>query len=472
MKYQITIFCTFFLLGIACTVPRLMQKEISKKALPIAYQFIDTADLSKFSVRQNFKDNLSLDLIDSAMVYNNDVQIAYQKVEMAKSILQFNKGNLLPQVSFTTSGGIRRFGLYTMDGAGNSTTEITTGTKVPVDLPDLYMGLQTSWEVDFRGKLTNQKKSALTKLLASEEGLKYVKTNMVSEVAFAYYNLIALDQELDIIVATTNKQNEALEYVKAQKEAGKSNELAVLKFSAELHGLNMLEMEVRQQINKAENQLNFLVGQFPQKIKRNKNGLNTPNTLLHSGLPSDMLTNRPDIQMASLQLQAMKFDVNAAKAAFLPSFNITSGIGFQAFNSAYLFKSPESIAYTFLGGLIAPLVNKSAIKSTFNYAKANEIEALALYQQKVLNGFIEVTNSVSEVESLEQIHKIAIKKNNENTNAVESALSLYKSARVPYLDVIISQQNALKSNLELVDITRRIKLANINLYKSIGGVKN
>ena len=83
---------------------------------------------------------------------------------------------------------------------------------------------------------------------------------------------------------------------------------------------------------------------------------------------------------------------------------------------------------------------------------------------------MQVTNGVNEVKSLEEIQKIAIKKNDENINAVESALSLYKSARVPYLDVIISQQNALQSNLELVDIARRIKLANINLYKSIGGI--
>jgi outer membrane protein TolC len=288
-------------------------------------------------------------------------------------------------------------------------------------------------------------------------------------VAFAYYNLIALDKELEIITETSKKQMEALEYVKAQKEAGKSNELAVLQFSAQLHNLNILEWEVKQQMARSENQLNYLIGRFPQFINRDKNGLNTPNVILHTGIPSDMLTNRPDIQLASFQLAAMQLDVKAAKAAFLPSFTINGGLGFQAFNSAYLFRSPESMAYSFLGGLVAPLVNKSAIKSAFNAAKASEIDAMAFYQQKVLNGYIEVVNGVNEVNNLDKIHKLAINKNIENINAVESALSLFKSARVPYLDVIISQQNALQSNLELVDIARRIKIANINLYKSIGG---
>ncbi len=469
MKKQLYIFFAFMLIGLACSTPKSINSSIKFNTIPVQYQVKDTNKISKISMTQYFNDTLLLRLLDSALVYNNDLQMAYQKVEMAKSILQFNKGNLLPQLSTGGTAGINRFGLYTMDGAGNSTTDITPGNRIPLNLTDLYLGLQTSWEVDFRGKLSSQKKSAAAKLLASQEGLKYVKINIISEVAFAYYNLIALDKELEIITETSKKQMEALEYVKAQKEAGKSNELAVLQFSAQLHNLNILEWEVKQQMARSENQLNYLIGRFPQFINRDKNGLNTPNVILHTGIPSDMLTNRPDIQLASFQLAAMRLDVKAAKAAFLPSFTINGGIGFQAFNSAYLFRSPESMAYSFLGGLVAPLVNKSAIKSAFNTAKASEIDAMAFYQQKVLNGYIEVVNGVNEVNNLDKIHKLAINKNIENINAVESALSLFKSARVPYLDVIISQQNALQSNLELVDIARRIKIANINLYKSIGG---
>lgn len=190
---------------------------------------------------------------------------------------------------------------------------------------------------------------------------------------------------------------------------------------------------------------------------------------MNTGIPSELLTNRPDIQQATYQLAAMRLDVKAAKASFLPNFNINSGVGYQAFNSTYIFRSPESMAYSVVGGLVAPLVNKTAIQSAFNAAKASEVEALALYQQKVLNGFVEVVNGITEVNMLEKIKKLAINKNFENINAVESALFLYKSARVPYLDVIISQQNSLQSNLELIDITRRIKIENINLYKSLGG---
>ena len=282
MKKQLYIFFAFMLIGLACSMPKSINSSIKFNTIPVQYQVKDTNKISKISMTQYFNDTLLLRLLDSALVYNNDLQMAYQKVEMAKSILQFNKGNLLPQLSTGGTAGINRFGLYTMDGAGNSTTDITPGNRIPLNLTDLYLGLQTSWEVDFRGKLSSQKKSAAAKLLASQEGLKYVKINIISEVAFAYYNLIALDKELEIITETSKKQMEALEYVKAQKEAGKSNELAVLQFSAQLHNLNILEWEVKQQMARSENQLNYLIGRFPQFINRDKNGLNTPNVILHS----------------------------------------------------------------------------------------------------------------------------------------------------------------------------------------------
>ena len=470
MKTYIYTGLALLFIGISsCNPYKIISKSIPKKELPSLYLTNDANKISQIKRADFIDDTLLLQLVDSAFTYNNDVQMAYQKVEMAKSGLQYYKGSLLPQASLIGSGGLRKFGLYTMDGAGNSTTDITPSNRVPIDLPDINIGVQTSWEIDFRGKLTNQKKAAASKLLASEEGVKYIQTNLVADIAYSYYELLALDHELDIINETTQKQNEALEYVKAQKEAGKTNELAVLQFSAQLFNLHILEREVRQLISKEENKLNFLVGRFPQNIHRSKKSLYSNLSTLNAGIPSELLTNRPDIKMASLNVASAKLDLNAAKAAFLPSFNIISGIGFQAFNSNYLFRTPQSIAYNILGGLVAPLVNKSAIKSSFNFAQAIQVDAYAQYQQKILNGYIEVVNELSELDNLKIINLLATKKNKDNITAVENAFSLYKSARVPYLDVIIAQQNALQSNLDLISIAKRIKISNIKLYKSLGG---
>lgn len=453
----------------ACSGYQQGQNSIAFKELPTNYDNPSSESITRINRKEYLNDSILTKLIDSAFIYNNDLQMAFQKIEMAKSSLQFYKGKLNPEININLSGGVRRFGLYTMDGAGNSTTDIIPNKRVPVNLPDIFTGFQANWEVDFRGKLNNQKKAAYAKLLSTEEGIKYIKTNLVTEIATRYYELIALDNELEIIKETITKQKEALEYVKAQKDAGKTNELAVLQFSGQLQNLLMLELEIQQQILRNENGLNLLVGRFPQTIHRNKESLYQANTVLQKGLPSDILNTRPDIKAAELNLSAAKLDVKAAKAAFLPSFNIISGIGFQAFNSSYLFKTPESMAFNLLGGLVAPLVNKSAIKANFNLANANEIEALSMYQQKIINGYVEVVNEFAELNNLTAINTIAKKKNEETNLAVDNALSLYKSARVPYIDVIIAQQNALQSNIELINVAKRKKITALNVYKSIGG---
>ena len=127
------------------------------------------------------------------------------------------------------------------------------------------------------------------------------------------------------------------------------------------------------------------------------------------------------------------------------------------------------MAYNFLGGMVAPLINKSAIKANFNQANANEIEALSYYQQKIINGYVEVVNEFGELNNLSAIATISKNKNEKNNLAVDNALSLYKSAKVPYLDVIVAQQNALQSNLELINIAKREKITAMNVFKSIGG---
>lgn len=469
MRNIVSIYILLIAFLAGCTSGQQMQTSIAYKPLPLLYEGKTDTSYRRISRADFLNDTLLLQLIDSALVYNSDLQMAFQKIEMSKASLLYQKGKLSPELNFGLAGGVRRFGLYTMDGAGNSTTDITPNQRVPINLPDLNLGFQANWEIDFRGKLANQKNAAYQKMLASEEGLKYIQTNLVVEIASGYYELVALDKELDIIKETVVKQNEALEYVKAQKEAGKANELAVLQFSGQLYTLSILEQEVQQQMVRTENKLNYLAGRFPRAVNRSSQTLYRQSPVLQKGLPSDLLKNRPDIRSAALLVSAAKLDLRAANAAFLPGFTIVSGIGFQAFNPTYLFRIPESIAFNLIGGLVAPVVNKTAIQANFNLAKSAEIEALANYQQKIINGFVEVVNEYAEVENLNKIDTIAAKKNSDNQLAVESALALYKSARVPYLDVIISQQNALQSSIERINIAKRKKIAALNLYKSLGG---
>jgi outer membrane protein, multidrug efflux system len=319
--------------------------------------------------------------------------------------MNLNKGLLLPNINASVIPAQRRFGLYTMDGAGNASTFMTPGQIVPTHLPDYYMGFQTNWEVDIWGKLKNRKKASALRYLASREGQNLLQTQLIAEVANAYYSLLALDNELEIVRTASKIEKEAYEIIKVQKEAAAATELAVKQFEAQYQNSLALEMEVRQQIVMQENFIHALLGRYPQVINRDRNVfLKDSVQFLNSGLPSDLLKNRPDLREAALQVKAAKLNLKAANAAFYPSFNISGNIGFQAFSTQF-FLNPESLAYALIGNLTAPLINRSAIKSQFKVANANQIEALYNYQKTILEAYIEVSNELSGLRNLEQVHQ-------------------------------------------------------------------
>ena len=445
---------------------------IPKKA--IARQFPKpkhtTTSIAGINWRQYFADAHLLKLIDTALSDNFDLQTALQRIEMSRSSVKLANGALLPQVSFNVGGSVRRFGLYTMDGAGNATTDITPGQTVPVNLPDMYIGLQSSWEIDIWGKLQSQRQSAISTYLASVEGTNFVISTLVADAAIYYNELVALDNALDVIRQTIRKQQDALAVVKVQKEAGRSNELAVLEFKAQLLNTQALEKNVLQQITELENKLNFLLGRYPQPIQRTKDILfKALPQQISAGFPSQLLANRPDIREAEFQIEASKFDLKAAKAAFYPNFNITASFGFQAFNPEFLFNSPASIAYSVMGTLVAPIINMNALKAQFNTAQANQLTAMYNYQKTVLNAYVEVANQLSNIQNLQQINALKKQQSEVLKQSVATANELYKYARASYLEVLIAQQSALQSNLELIHVTKQQRLSTINIYKALGG---
>jgi NodT family efflux transporter outer membrane factor (OMF) lipoprotein len=389
---------------------------------------------------------------------------------MAGSAFQLSKGALLPTVNSNFAYLQRKFGYYTMDDAGNRTTEITPGKIIPTNLPDYFIGLQTSWEADIWGKLRSKKKEALSRYLSSVEGRNLVVTNLVSDVANTYYELLSQDNELEIIRETIKLQQEALEIVRIQRQAGAANELAVKQFEAQVLNSQSLEFETLQNIQENENRLNFLLGRFPQPIVREKvNFQNKIPIQIKEGIPSQLLRNRPDIRQTEFELLATKFDVKTARAAFYPSFNITGSIGFQAFNPSFLFNTPQSLAYSLLGGLTTPLLNRSAIKAQFNNAKANQTEAMFNYQKTILNGYVEVSNQISSIKNLEQIHDRKTREAAALTQSIDISTELFKSGRATYFEVLMTQNNSLQTRLDLVSTRKRQYQATVYLYKALGG---
>jgi NodT family efflux transporter outer membrane factor (OMF) lipoprotein len=331
-------------------------------------------------------------------------------------------------------------------------------------------GLQTSWEADIWGKLRNSKKAAISRYLGSIEGKNFVVTNLVAEVANTYYELLALDNKLEILRKTIQLQKNGLEIVKIQKEAAVANELAVKQFEAQLYNSQSQEFDLLQQIAENENKMNALLGRFPQNIVRDQTTFTAQMPKdIKVGIPAQMLKNRPDIQQAEQELIATKCDVRAARAAFYPSLNLTGSVGFQAFKTSYLFTTPESVIYSIIGDLTVPLVNRSAIKADFNKANAYQLEALFTYQRFILNGFVEVSNELSNIKHSEQTFSLKSKEAEALTKAVEVSIDLFKSARANYLEVLMAQRDALGATLELIEAKKQQFNSVTNIYKALGG---
>ncbi|WP_345951998.1 TolC family protein [Mucilaginibacter sp. PAMB04274] len=454
----------------SCKAPAIIQTTENRSVPESFGTGRDTTNISTIQWRNFFNDQNLVSLIDTALKNNQELRITLQDIEIARNDIRLRQGPLQPTVGYRVGAGVEKVGRYTSQGAGDASTDIAPGREVPDPLTDITAALYANWEVDIWKKLHNAKKAAITRYLSTVEGKNFVLTNLVAEVANSYYELLALDNQLAIVQQNISLQKNALEIVKVQKEAARVNELAVQKFQAEVLKSQSLEFEIHQKIKETENRINFLLGRYPQEIVRDKsNFLVLTPTVVNSGIPSQLLANRPDIKQAELELVAAKLDVKVARAEFYPSFGISAALGFQAFKPSYLVKFPESLLYSLAGDLAGPLVNRSAIKAEFYSANARQLQAMYNYERTILNAYMEVSTQLSNISNLGKSYELKSKQVDALTRSINISNDLFKSARADYLEVLMTQRDALESKLELIDTKKEQFNAVVNVYKYLGG---
>lgn len=433
----------------------------------------DSASVGDLDWKTFFSDPDLERLIDTAMANNPDLRIATQRIEMARANFEVSRASLLPSINAVGSAGVDKFGKYTMNGVGNYDTNlsdnITSDRRIPNPTPDFFLGLRSSWEIDIWGKLKNRRKASFVRFLASEQGRHLVKTALVAEVARLYYNLIALDSELSIIRQNIILQERAVQLVDVQKAAGRVTELAVQQFSAQLLGTRSLEVQVQQQIVETENQLNRLLGRYPQPISRSKtiNSQELPATVA-AGIPAQMLRRRPDIRQAELELEASHIDVDVARAQFLPSLTLTPYVGLNTFRAATLF-DPGSLAAGVVGGLVGPVINRRALRANYGFSVAQSREALYRYQQSILTGFSEVVSNLKGIENYRKVADFQAREVDALGRAVSISNDLFRSGYASYLEVITAQRSVLDAELGFIRTRQAQYNSLIDLYRSLGG---
>ncbi len=454
----------------ACKTPQWAQRTENKN-VPASYSDSqDSTNSADIKWRDYFTDPNLIALIDTALKNNQELNIVMMEIEMSRNEVREKKGEYLPFIGLGGSSGVDKVGRYTRNGALEANTDIRPDEEFPEPLPDFMVGAYANWELDVWKKLRNAKKAAVSRYLSSVEGKNFMVTTLIAEIANSYYELLALDNQLDIVKKNIEIQNNALQIVKMQKEATKVTELAVKRFEAQVLNTKSLQYEIIQDIIEVENRINFLVGRFPQPVARDFQNFNklVPNTVF-AGLPSQLLANRPDIKQAELDLQAAKLDVKSAKARFYPSLGISAGIGLQAFDPSYLLTTPESMMYSIAGDLMAPLINRNAIKAAYLNANAKQVQAVYNYERTILNAYIEVANQLSMISNLEKSYDFKLKEVEALTQSITISNNLFKSARADYMEVLMTQRDALESKFDLIETKKQQMNAMVNVYQALGG---
>lgn len=468
-------FC--LLLAAGCRVAAPVEPTASS---PISAAFVnnrpaaDTLNAGRQPWRQFFQDPALTALLDTALRQNLDLQVALQRVEGARATYLARRGALLPTASAVVSAGADRFGRYTLNGVGNYDTNFSPNVegarRIPETLtPDFFVGLRSAWEIDLWGKLRSRRQAAYLRVLASEQGRHLVTTTVVAEVARHYYELLTADNQLAVLTRNLTLQREALALMRIQKEAGRATELAVQQFGAQVLRTESLSHEARQRITEAETGLNQLLGRFGRPITR---GLPLAGQVLPArlgaGVPATALLRRPDVRQAELELQAARADVDAARAAFLPSLTLTPYVGFNSFRGSALF-DPASLAYGALAGLAGPVLNRAQFKADYRLAVADNFERYYRYQQALQTGFREVVNGLQGLEN----HRAAAAARQQEVallaRAVATSNELYVAGYATYLEVITAQRSVLEAELSLAESRQAQLLQSVSLYRALGG---
>jgi multidrug efflux system outer membrane protein len=455
----------------SCAIPA-VSKRTPEVQLPETFTgATQSADSSATLDWMSFFDDPALAaLVDTAISNNKEMNILLQRIAMAANEVQARKGEYLPFVGAGAAAETEKVGRFTRNGAVEESLEIREHEEFPEPLANLQAGLQASWELDVWHKLRNATQVATMDYMATVEGRNFLVTNLVAEVANSYYELMALDNQLSNLDENIRIQQDALAVTRELLNFGRTTSLAVNRFEAEVSKNQSERFAIQQEIVATENRLNLLLGRTPQPIERASASLmQREPTLVQTGVPSQLLENRPDIRQAELELAAADLNIAVAKANFYPSFAIRAGVGLEAFDTEYLLDTPDSLMYSLSGDVMAPLINRAAIKALYKDASAEQIQAAFDYELAVIKAFSEVSTTVAEIDNLQQNYQMKTTQVAALTASVEVANQLFVSARADYLEVLLAQREALEAKSELIATRQKQMSAMVNLYRALGG---
>lgn len=457
----------FLLLFSACNVSK--NIETPKPALPDTFRSAaatsDTTSIADIQWKQFFTDPTLQKLIDSAIQRNYDMQIAVKNIEESQLLFGQVKWNNVPTVNLNVTASTERPSDNSVTGLSLSQDNISTR-----HIEDYSANLSLSWEADIWGKIHNQKKEALAQYLQTIEAKKAVQTQIVASVSQGYYNLLMLDEQLAIARQNVKLNDSTLRIIRFEYDAGQVTSLAVQQAQAQQLTAAQLVPQFEQNITIQENALRILTGDLPGSIERSASLDQIPlPENFSTGVPSALVSRRPDVKSAELELEIANAKVGIKKANLYPVLNITATGGVNSFMANNWFNIPASLFGMVGGSILQPILQHHELKTNFEVAEVDREKNVLQFRQSVLNAVGEVSDALVKVDKLKAQQTIVQQQVNTLNQATANANLLFKNGMANYLEVITAQSNVLQSQLQLATIKRDELSAVSELYRSLGG---
>lgn len=444
----------------ACVTQKYESPKVTTANLYRENETTDTTTIANLPWQNLFADaDLQL-LIQEGLNQNLDLKQAIERIKIAEATLNQSRSALLPnlQADFNVSDNKQ----------SKAGVNLPTGMNANLQNQSYKAQLSTSWEADIWGKLNSAKRSAYASLLQSDAVKRAVQTQLIANIANTYYNLLALDKQLEITIQTIKSRTNNVSTMKALKEGARVNGAAVVQSEANLYAAEVTLPDLKRSIRETENTINVLLARVPQVVKRTKLDSQTSYPNLQTGVPAQLLQNRPDVQAAEFGFKASFENTNVAKAYFYPSLTLTASGGLSTLQLKDFFNN--AVFYNLVGGLTQPIFAKGQNKARLKISQAQQQQALYTFEQAMLVGGQEVSNALYAFQTATEKEEIRAKQIASLTKAVDFTQELLRySSATNYTDVLTSEQSLLAAQLSGVNDKLQQLQAVVNLYRALGG---
>ena len=400
------------------------------------------------SWREMFTDRELQSLIEAGLEQNTDLNVARLRVEAAEAALMTAKLSYLPSLGINAEGGGSRY-----DGATAKTYNV---------------GATASWELDIFGKFTAAKRGAVVAWQGSRDYQQAVQTQLIATIADSYYTLALLDEQMSINNRTLENWRATVRTLEALKKVGKANEAGVLQAKANVMQLESSQLAICKSVSETENALSAILAMPSQPIERSSlDEASFPDTI-SIGVPLQLLSNRPDVRQAEMELAQAFYATHVARSAFYPNITLSGTLGWTN-NGGGAITNTGQWLFNAIGSLTQPLFNRGTNIANLKIAQTKQEEAKLLFQQSLLNAGKEVNDALTTWQTAKSQYEINTRQVETLREAVRKTELLMSHSSTSYLEVLTTQQSLLSAEqAQAQDRFGEIQ-GIINLYHALGG---